>query len=817
MKTFVRVAGVAAAVVIGLALVLVLALKFAVPEERLRAEVLGRVAAATGYDIEVESVGLGLTPRGVALKATGVQLDNPAIDGEASRFLLVDGLEVGVGLLPLLRREVDVRRLRLVAPVIQLVKEASGQLNVQVAADRSAADSSAVTVEAAESPIGVALAVPRAEIVGGRFSYRDAEEGVALDVNALDATLKASVRGNELALGGTIQLAESTLRRGADSEPIGPLDVTLTLDGKLDQATDRLELHDTSVALAELAVDVEGQVEGVSGQPTLDLSLATGRFEPGRLLPLVRSLAGDSIPNDLAIGGAADWQGKVSGPANGPALAGTLSLDGVSVSLPAVSAAGPLVEAVSGALQLTADGARVPRLTGKVAGGPFQLSGELENLTAPTVDLHVEFEGELAELARRAGTEGVQIDSGQLAVDLTVNAAAGTPLESLDARGSVRVDGLAAAVPGVQPPLSDVHCQATLAGRRITAEDFKARLGESDLSGTWSVADVASPKVNFALHSGFLNLNELLPEPGAQRGATPDRGAQPAQEGEAAAKPAVPAAGTVRVAKLRIRDLDATDVGLKVNLDESGLRVRDVTGNALGGRLAGGFAARPAGGDRLTYDSNLKVTGVEADQLLAALTPVRDLVYGKMDLNLDLSGTRVPNRSPLDHLTAEGHSLVTGGYLAAQGVLATVLTRLGVQDQRLDFEELASKVAVKDGRLLLDNGKLLSGKHGEFHLGGSIGFDKTLAVEVRSLLPKRSLPKEVTTNAQLTRLLANEDGRVPIQFSVTGTFGSPTIRIDTAALEKQLRDQVVEEAKTKATGEVEKAAKDLLKGLFKKK
>jgi hypothetical protein len=112
---------------------------------------------------------------------------------------------------------------------------------------------------------------------------------------------------------------------------------------------------------------------------------------------------------------------------------------------------------------------------------------------------------------------------------------------------------------------------------------------------------------------------------------------------------------------------------------------------------------------------------------------------------------------------------------------------------------------------------MLSGRHGDYHIGGSVGFDGSLALDVDGLMPAKYLPQEVTRSPELVKLLADDQGRVPLGFRIGGDLRSPTVQLELAELEQQFQTRLREEASQQLEDEAKKAVDGLLQGLFKKK
>lgn len=164
----------------------------------LKREITTQARAATGRDL---TIGGNLEIRffpSPALTANTVSLSN-ATGAESADMVSLKAVEVRVALMPLLSGQVQVERIRLLSPVINIEKFADGRTNLdfqpegQTATPAPIPDASTPrqtgTVQGKDSGLNVRL--DNFEVAGGRVVYRDATTGTVERVEDIDATLRA--------------------------------------------------------------------------------------------------------------------------------------------------------------------------------------------------------------------------------------------------------------------------------------------------------------------------------------------------------------------------------------------------------------------------------------------------------------------------------------------------------------------------------------------------------------------------------------------------------------------------------------------------
>ena len=118
------------AIVIVLLIAVVVAAPFVIPVDKMTAEVVSRVKAATGRDLKIGGkVSFSIVPV-LGVEANDVAFSNPPGAGSPTMAKFAK-LQVALKVWPLLRKQVEVDKLVLVDPVIALEVDKQGRPNWQ--------------------------------------------------------------------------------------------------------------------------------------------------------------------------------------------------------------------------------------------------------------------------------------------------------------------------------------------------------------------------------------------------------------------------------------------------------------------------------------------------------------------------------------------------------------------------------------------------------------------------------------------------------------------------------------------------------------
>ena len=303
---------------------------------------LARAQESMGRTMTVGEIGLTLWGGiGVRLKQFSLS-DDPAFSSEP--FVRAADLQVNMKLLPLLlKRELEIRNMVLHRPVINVLRDNSGQFNFATIGgekekkEKAEKEKKERTGERGAPP---SLAVSLVDVDDGEIHYRDAAEGVDFhatqldfkvkDINferPIDVDLKAAVLG----------AAKQNFRLKGRIGPLGPkADFSdLPVDGDVELDTIALE-------------NLEKTLPGVSKK----------------------------LPKDVALAGSVGVKSRVTGRFGKnvlPDVNGTLNLAGISARVPALAEP---VKDVNAKISFTGKTADLPETAFKIGNSQVRLSAK---------------------------------------------------------------------------------------------------------------------------------------------------------------------------------------------------------------------------------------------------------------------------------------------------------------------------------------------------------------------------------------------------------------------------------------------------------
>lgn len=334
---------------------------------------------------------------------------------------------------------------------------------------------------------------------------------------------------------------------------------------------------------------------------------------------------------------------------------------------------------------------------------------------------------------------------------------------------------------------------ADLAAETITVSSLEGRLIDTDLKGEASVKGFSQPAIRFSLEAGELDLDRYLP------GADVPAAAAPAAPAAALPLPpeqlrALDLQGRLAVVRLRSAGMRLEDIDVEIDARAGLIRVAPIGAALYGGRYDG-KAVLDARTDTPSLAIEGTLAGVDAEPLLADAADI-DLVRGKADVRLDLRARGTTETELRKTLAGTAEFAFRDGAIKGFNVARLVreakaalkgggAARGGEQeDPETDFTELTGTLVAGDGWIRNED---LRGLSPYLRLSGRGGAD-LVGERVDYRLVARIVDSPAGQGADLADLRGLD---VPVR--VTGSWDSPSIRLDGDFLKERLGDRLLQE------------------------
>ena len=687
--------------------------------------ILHQVEQTLGREIEVEEIGVTVWG-GIGARLTRFRIaDDPAFSADA--FVRADDLQVNVALWPLLSREIQVSRLILNSPQIQLIRDEQGQFNftslsrtaTASAEQKPPQETPRAGNETASPPLLFLVAF--LDIQNGDVRYIDQQAGAdfqvtQLDLRAHDVSLDEPVR---LELDAAVLSDRHNISLDVQAGPVGQRldDVnTIPLDGSV--TIDQLDLNTLQQALPDIAQHIPPGL-GVSGPLSLqtavsgrvgalqlsdvDLQAAifdagdpnlqvTGSFGPvgaevpdpltestldatvtaGPLaLEVVRQFGpvGEHLPPDLSVEGPVSVTVRASGLPTNLALTGQVEATDSALRFGEFfNKPSGRVFALSTQARLTPQAAAFQDITLNLHTLTLTVSGNV-GFDAPTLDLTVDSNrAELAELHDLLPLLQDYNAAGSFETHLQVSGPL-TAGQLPTLTGTLSLQDGSATPEQLAKPLTDMQAALTLTGQGAELTKTTARIGESALQLEARVEQFQPLKAAYELHAPVLRLADLQPQASEDRLEAVSATGRVWLQGDDLRH-----TGQLSSQQGHVAQVHYTDLQLDSSVADQAARIDSFQLHAFEGRLDGSgqydFGAEPP---RMAVTAQVEAVNL-TEFFRSALAQPDPPVRGTAALDFTVSGSGHTWDAFKPALRGQGKAEITDGSLRefnlAEGVLS---------------------------------------------------------------------------------------------------------------------------------------------------
>ncbi len=351
------------------------------------------------------------------------------------------------------------------------------------------------------------------------------------------------------------------------------------------------------------------------------------------------------------------------------------------------------------------------------------------------------------------------------------------------------------------------------AARQQASLTFATKLDDSTINGKAGLSKFTPPSYTFDVSIDQLDADRYLPK-------TDPKQKKPEEPFDLAALKGLNANGSIRIGKLKVSNVSATNVRLDVKAANGRADVSPVAANLYQGTLNGAVSLQAGATPVISIKQNL--SGVSVGPLLKDAANFETL-DGKGNISIDVTGQGNTVSALKKSLNGNGAIALSDGSIKGidlAGTIRNAKAKLGMvkgeqtqaasKTEKTDFSELGGTFTIKNG---VAHNSDLSGKSPLLRLGGEGDID----------IGNEQLNYQV--KATVVASLAGQGGQgltelkgVTVPVRLTGPFTAPEYKIDYGGIATSLAQAAVEgrkeEIKAKVQDKVQDVLKDRLKGLF---
>jgi uncharacterized protein involved in outer membrane biogenesis len=746
--------------------------------------ILAKTETALGRDVAIDDIGVTLRG-GLGVKLSGVALaDAPGFSNEP--FVTAKDLTVKVKLWPLISKRVEVKRLVLNEPVINVIRDENGVFNfagIGRTAGEEPGDDNAGGKNAG-SAAAAPLALAFADIDNGTLRYIDRQNGTELEVDRIDFTAENAALGKEatvefeaalldeeqnIRIKGTVGPVERVGAR-QDLEPV-PLHLSATLDHltvdqirrALPRQTSLEMLDQLEVGRLRASIEINGKLGALevseagidaavfgAAEPNVTVRAKAEPFDvladSGGGLPEVRfsgridanplSLegmqglvgAGPTAPSELALSGEASANVEFGGTPEAITLEANLDVSRGTVRYgdqfykPAGIPMG-----LASRLSVAPTAAKVEKCTLTAGSLVLDASGSVDFAgNAPSIDLDLRSRPiDLATTTTMLPALATFSPGGTMKLVARARGAL-SPGRLPEVEGTLEIEGGRARVAQVPQPVTAASAAVKFTANSARIESARATVGRSSVRLTADAESLRPFKANYRVWSDEVYRADFNqpPKPAARPEVlkTVEVKGKLWQEGEVVHLEGAATSAAGTVSNLDYRDLTAT-----IRSTEDRIDIDSFSAKTLGGTVQGDGAFLPKAVPP-RFEINTRVRSVNLTEYFTyKVQSLPRFIEGTIDLDLELAGAGKDWQNIKSTLSGAGGAVVVRGSLLNVNIADELLS--GVEQVPLVDRSAVERVRQNNPKLFSGNNTAFKDLKGDFRIDGGRIHSKGLVLE----------------------------------------------------------------------------------------
>ncbi len=735
---------------------------------------LEQAQQALGRRVSVGDVGVSLWG------GLGVRLNNFAMADDPAfspgEFVRARDLQLNVRLLPLLRRNLEVKRVILHQPVIQVIRDKQGRFNFStIGAVREKKPREKIEKEERppEEKLPPALLVSLVDISGGEVHYLDRATGADIRARQIDFRVRDLDRDRpfDAQLATALFADKQNVKLNARIGPLGhefdlgkiPLDGTITVDP--------LDFTQLQTAL-----------------PTIKAAL-----------PKDVNLAGIVRIRDLQLRGNLN-DVTVKGNVDGTAAAVNY---GKTLHKPSGT---PLVLTTDAryanqAMRFGDTKLQFHNMQSTVKGDLALKDAPVANLTVSTNRFSLDGWDKLVP-----ALQGYAL-SGELEANATVKGKIGQGAVP-QIQGMVNLARVSAKPPQFPQPIRDLDTTIVFTGKRADIKDMTLSLGASKISLAAEIDQFAPFTLSYKISTPELRPADFQSGLPAERKADVIRDLSSA--GSLRTKNgSVTFQGNLSSANGRLYQIDYKSLSTQVTLENQVANLRNLRLNALSGSMQvdGTYSyAQPQ--PQFSVSSNLQ--GINLSELYRSLDPkAAHDIEGRLNANMKVAGNGNQWQEIKPTLRGQGNAEVLDGALLNVNIAERVLTSAtGIpgltalispeirekypetfQAKDTRFKVMKGLFNIAEARFNVKDLQIAAADYG-LQGNGWVDFDKQVDFQARLTLSQR-LSADLARSVREITYLLNPQNQFELPFALTGILPNVKPRPDTGYVSKMIERGLV--------------------------
>jgi len=638
-------------------------------------------------------------------------------------------------------------------------------------------------------------------------------------------TTQTQVQGD---LGGILRMEGVSRFAGLKSTSTGQEnpDISGDLEYKLayESSSGSIRFESTKLQLPSSRVDLSGTLKPQKDTTVTDLKIESQKSAVDDLLKLA-SVFGQGPPKGVEAKGDGNFHLQIGGSTTKPEVNGQCSFTNVHLRYPGIKEE-IVVSPVTINFKSPAFASNEVAINvGERTRLSTQFTGSLATEKFLSVNLKSQNAVPVADLFAVGSSFGVSLPPGYSLENGTISLqlVAKIPFSdssSIGLNGQAALAGSQLRVPSLKAPLEVAKANLNFTGNSLSMSNLSGTLSGAHLSGNLQWVNFAAPSLVFGLSVDVIDVNVLLsilntspPSGGSKKAGlsgSPSLWFSAAEKVYAATAPGGPVAADplvrvvisdshINIQKLKYDTFIFTEVSSKVRMRNKLLDLDDLQFKMNKG-IHNGRASLDFGGSQPRYSLSSRLKNVDANEFLSQNTSLKNLLYGPLSLDLDVTAGGSDFEAFIRQMKGKGNFSLVNGKITSFDIMEKVamlgkLAGMTMEQGGTTITSLTAPLQIADSRVSTDNLQMRT-PSATVRAVGSFGLDNQ-NVDYRILA---EVPYQPSKNTDLASQLMNlssgtffktDKGNLGVPLRMTGNISKPVFSLDTQAVQENLKNSLM--------------------------
>jgi uncharacterized protein involved in outer membrane biogenesis len=636
-------------------------------------------------------------------------------------------------------------------------------------------------------------------------------------------TTQTQVQGD---LGGTLHLDGTTRFAGLKSASTGQEspEISGALEYKLayELSSGSIGFESAKLQLPNSSVDLSGSVKPQRDSTLTNLKIESQKSALDDLLKLA-SVFGQGPPKGVEAKGDGGFHLQVAGSTAKPEVNGQCSFTNFRLRYPGVKEE-IVVSPVTISFKSPGFSSNEILISlGERTRLNTQFTGTLGSEKSLSANLRSQNAIPVGDLNAIASSFGVTLPQGYSLQDGTINLqiAVKIPFANSSApvvNGKAFLGGSRLRAPWLKTPLEVAKANLTFTGNSLSMSDLSGTLSGAKLTGSLQWVNFEAPSLVFGLNVDVIDVNLLLSilntspgTAGAKRASLsesplswPSSGKVYAAEGPRGTTVSDPLARVVisdsriNIQKVKYDTFVFSEVASKVRMRNKLLDLDDLQFKMNRG-IHNGRASLDFSGPQPRYSLSSRLKNVDANEFLSQNTSLKNLLYGPLSLDLDVTANGDDFDKFIRQMKGKGNFSLVNGKITSFDLMEKVamlgkLAGVTMEQGGTTITSLTAPLQIADARVSTDNLQMRT-PSATVRAVGNFGLDnKNVDYRILAEVPYQA-NKKTDLASQLMNLSSatffkTEKGNLGVPLRMTGNISKPVFSLDTQVVQENLKNLI---------------------------